>query len=78
MFMFLVTAFVVLSVRGIDTTTLSAFVVFVVMNTIPAVAALTKSHQLGKKMDSVASDITTVVESKLGGDPVVHPRHASD
>jgi hypothetical protein len=53
MFLALVSAFVVLSVQGIDTTTLTAFILFLITTAIPNVASLLKSHQINKKMDAV-------------------------
>jgi hypothetical protein len=53
MFLGLVSAFVLLTVRGIDTTTLTAFVLLLVSNVVPNIAAFIKAHQINKKMDTV-------------------------
>lgn len=52
-FAVLVTAFVVLSLHGVDTTTLTAFLLFLVMNALPAIGSFVKTHQIGKKVDTV-------------------------
>lgn len=52
-FAVVVAAFVVLALNGIDTTSLTAFIVFLAVNTVPAVGAFVKSHQIEKKVDTV-------------------------